>query len=199
MIMLTHHQAHLYAAEHGNEFVQYRANSSEPWVVCSPICAWNPAPFEYCVAQAWHIYKPTPFGPAIRYNFNNEGSWRKALAVARTDFSVEINQTNATLKPKKKVALWSDVPRGVRVHAKHLELEFLGVTQNWVHGLQGFIPHGVLRSDAKLSDKQPNIAFQDNEDPQNYCIELYKKGFHTACYGSSYRLTGLRDGWEMEK
>jgi hypothetical protein len=49
MNMLTNHQACMYAGKHGNDAVEYRANSSEPWAVCSSICAWNPAPFEYRV------------------------------------------------------------------------------------------------------------------------------------------------------
>jgi hypothetical protein len=153
MNMLTHPQALTHAEEHGNAMVEYRANSAEPWATCSPICAWNPAPFEYRI---------------------------KTVA--------------------KKIVKWCNVPRGTLLKFGGKDtFEFLDVSpldnihRVWV--LHNFSTYFLHKSELQLSEEQPILVITDEVDP----FQLYKAGFKGISNGYTYRIIGLRDGWEMEK
>jgi hypothetical protein len=182
MIMPSHHQARFYAAEHGTDAVEYRANSSEPWAVCSPICAWNPAPFEYRKAAGrWTINAETVLGVVVRHTFSQE----------------EITRRHATVHPIK-IAKWKDVPRLTRVMwIDGNQFEFLGVSGDHAVVLRNFTTSALPFSDIKLSSEQPNMI--DLHEGPGFYKRVHDAGFSVSTAHHTFRILGLRTGWEMEQ
>jgi hypothetical protein len=198
MIMPSHHQARFYAEEHGNDAVEYRANSSEPWAVCSPICAWNPAPFEYRkAAGCWIIDAETAFGPVIRRTFSQEEIWAKALK-EYAGYRVTVNSRYHAAVQHMKIAKWKDVPRLTRVtHSDGNQFEFLGVTDGRAVLLRDFNISTLPFSAIKLSSEQPNVLIPYG--PSGVLKRLHEAGFSVSTTHHTFRVLGLRTGWEMEQ
>jgi hypothetical protein len=199
MIMPSHHQARLYAAEHGNNAVEYRANSSEPWALCSPICAWNPAPFEYRkVEQRWTIDAETASGPVIRRTFSKEEIWANAIAEYLSHKITITGGRHATVH-RMKVAKWKDVPRLTRVmRSDGHEFEFLGVLGSIAVLLKDFTTGTARLSDIKLSPTQLRLAVP--YDQPEFLERLHPAGFRVVRNDNyTFRILGLREGWEMEQ
>lgn len=197
MIMPSHHQARFYAEEHGNDAVEYRANSSEPWAVCSPICAWNPAPFEYRKAEKrWIINAYTASGPAIRLIYAHENDWLKGLneyAGHNVTFSGGCHATVHLMK----VAKWKDVPRLTRVmRIDGNQFEFLGVSGDRAVVLRNFTTSTLPLSDIKLSPDQPDMLTPYGQP--GFIKRLGDAGFSVSYTHHTFRILELREGWEME-
>jgi hypothetical protein len=196
-LFVTNHAAKMYAAANGNNAVEYRANSSEPWAICSPICAWNPAPFEYRkVAQRWTIDAETMMGPVIRRTFTYENEWLRALKEYIGHKITVASGCHATVQ-RMKVAKWKDLPRMTRVvRVDGNQFEFLGVLGDHAVLLKGFTTSTVRFSDIKLALDQPDrIAL--HEQPE-FLERLRDAGFRVRNDNYTFRILGLREGWEME-
>jgi hypothetical protein len=197
-LFVTNHAAKMYAAANGNNAVEYRANSSEPWALCSPICAWNPAPFEYRkAAQRWIIDAETMMGPVIRRTYTYENEWLRAIK-EYTGHKIIFHSGRHAIVHRMKIAKWKDVPRMTRVvRIDGHEFEFLGVTDGRAVLLKGFTTHSVLFSDIKLSPNQPRIEMPNGQP--NYTNFVYNAGLDVIGNGYTFRIHGLREGWEMEQ
>jgi hypothetical protein len=196
MIMPSHHQARFYAEEHGNDAVEYRSNSSEPWAVCSPICAWNPAPFEYRKAAGrWIIDAETAFGPVIRRIFSQEEIWTEALE-EYIGHKITITRRHAEVQCMK-IAKWKDVPRLTRVtRIDGKQYEFLGVLDDRAVLLRDFNVSTLPFSAIKLSPMQMNML--TSYGPRGGINRLHDAGFSVSFTDHTFRILGLRTGWEME-
>jgi hypothetical protein len=198
-LFVTNHAAKMYAAANGNDAVEYRANSSEPWVVCSPICAWNPAPFEYRkAAQRWIIDAETRMGPIIRRTFSQEGIWAKALE-DYLGHKITVNSGCHAIVHSMRIAKWKDVPRMTRVmRMDGHEFEFLGVLGAVAVLLKGFTTSTARLSDIKLSPNQPKMVAPD--DQPGFLDRLHDAGFGVVrSNNNTFRIICLRDGWETEQ
>jgi hypothetical protein len=196
MIMPSHHQARFYAEEHGNDAVEYRANSSEPWALCSPICAWNPAPFEYRKAAGrWTIGAETVLGVVERRTFSQEKIWAEALE-EYIGHKITIIRCHATVH-LMKVAKWKDLPRMTRVvRLDGHEFEFLGVIDDRAALLKGFTTSTVRFSDIKLSPNQLDKVSLHGQP--GFLNRLHDAGFRVRNDNYTFRILGLREGWGME-
>jgi hypothetical protein len=197
-IFPTTTEAKLFAVTHGNDAVEYRANSSEPWALCSPICAWNPAPFEYRkVAQRWTIDAETMMGPVIRRIYTHENEWLKALE-EYAGHKIAIHSGRQAIVHRMKIAKWKDVPRMTRVvRIDGNEFEFLGVSGSHAVILKNFTTHAVPFSDIKLAPDQPKMVVPS--DQPNYANFLYNAGVDVISNGYTFRILGLREGWGVEQ
>jgi hypothetical protein len=197
-LFVTNHAAKMYAAANGNNAVEYRANSSEPWAVCSPICAWTPAPFEYRkVAQRWIMDAETAFGPVSRRTYTYENEWLRAIK-EYTGHKIIFHSGRHAIVHRMKIAKWEDLPRMTRVvGTEGHEFAFLGVLYNHAVILKNFTTRAVPFSDIKLSPNQPKRVMPDSQP--NYTNFLYNAGLDAIGNGYTFRINGLRDGWEMEQ
>jgi hypothetical protein len=197
MIMPSHHQARFYAEEHGNDAVEYRANSSEPWATCSPICAWNPAPFEYRKAAGrWTIDAETTVGVVVRHTFSQEELWAKSLK-EYAGYRITITRRHAAVQ-HIKIAKWKDVPRLTRVtRIDGEQYEFLGVIDDRAALLKHFTTITLPFSAIKLAPNQLNmLAIRERT---GFIEHLHNTGFSVSTTHHTFRILGLRIGWEMEQ
>jgi hypothetical protein len=197
-LFVTNHAAKMYAAANGNNAVEYRANSSDPWAVCSPICAWNPAPFEYRkAAQRWIIDAETAFGPVIRRVYSHETDWHRGLR-DYLGHKVTLSGGRHARVSRMKTAKWEDVPRLTRVILINgAEFEFLGVSGDHAVLLKNFTTHSVPFSDTKLSPNQPKMVVPD--DQPGFLERLHDAGFGVLrSNNNTFRIICLREGWRME-
>jgi hypothetical protein len=197
-IFPTTAEARLFAVTHGNNAVEYRAHRSEPWALCSPICAWNPAPFEYRkVAQRWIIDAETAFGPVIRQTFTQEEIWAKALE-EYTGHKITIADGFHAIVHRMRVAKWKDVPRMTRVmRTDGHEFELLGALGNHAVLLKNFTTHSIPFSDIELAPDQPKMVAL--YDQPGFLERLHDAGFRVLNDKYTFRILGLREGWEMEQ
>jgi hypothetical protein len=198
-LFVTHHIAKMYAAANSNDAVEYRANSSEPWAVCSPICAWNPAPFEYRkVANRWIIDAETIMGPGIRCTYAYENEWLRALK-EYAGYKITVNRGCHATVHRMKIAKWKDVPRLTRVvRIDGVVFEFLGVLGDFAVLLNGLNTSTAPFSDIKLSPAQLRLAVPYNQP--EFLERLHPAGFRVVRNDNyTFRILGLRPGWEMEQ
>jgi hypothetical protein len=197
-LFVTNHAAKMYAAANGNNAVEYRAHSSEPWAVCSPICAWNPAPFEYRkAAQRWIIDAETAFGPVMRRTFSHENEWLRGLK-EYTGYKIITAGRGHAIVHRMKIAKWKDVPRLTRVILiNKAEFEFLGVSGNHAVILKNFTTHAVPFSEIELSPDQPKMVVPD--DQPGFLERLHDAGLGVVrSNNNTFRIICLREGWRME-
>jgi hypothetical protein len=197
MIMPSHHQARFYAEEHGNDAVEYRADSSEPWAVCSPICAWNPAPFEYRKAAGrWTIDAETVLGVVVRRTFSQEKIWVEAIK-EYTGHKVTLTGRYYAAVQRMKIAKWKDVPRLTRVtRIDGDQFEFLGVSGDRAVLLRDFNVSTLPFSDIKLALDQPDMLTPYGQP--GFINRLGDAGFSVSYTHHTFRILELREGWEME-
>jgi hypothetical protein len=191
-------EARLFAVTHGNDAVEYRANSSEPWAVCSPICAWNPAPFEYRKeAGRWTIDAETAFGDVIRRTFSQEKIWAEAIKEYTGHHVTLFGGCHAAVR-RIKIAKWKDVPRLTRVtRIDGNQFEFLGVTDGRAVLLRDFITSIVRFSDIKLSTMQRDLLTL--QEGPGFFKRVHDAGLSVSFTNHTFRVLGLRTGWEMEQ
>jgi hypothetical protein len=97
-----------------------------------------------------------------------------------------------------KIAKWKDVPRLTRVtRIDGDQFEFLGVSGDHAVLLKNFTTHAVPFSDIKLSTMQLDMLAP--YVPRGGITRLHDAGFSVSTTHHTFRVLGLRTGWEMEQ
>jgi hypothetical protein len=198
-LFVTNHAAKMYAAANSNDAVEYRAHRSEPWAICSSICAWNPAPFEYRkVAQRWIIDAETAFGPVIRRTFTHENDWVEALE-EYIGHKIIAHSGRHAIVHRMKTAKWKDVPRMTRVadRSSNHVYELVAAYSTGLRVLGEELTRTLPLSYAMLAPDQPKMVVP--YDQPGFLERLHDAGFRVLNDKYTFRILGLCEGWGMEQ